>query len=68
MPSLSPFGVINNKVSDKHLCTAFLDHIFSVPSGNTLCVCVFSFFSFFFGGGPHLRHVEVPRLGVKSEL
>lgn len=48
MPSLSPFGVINNKVSDKHLCTAFLDHIFSVPSGNTLCVCVFSFFLSFF--------------------
>ena len=25
-------------------------------------------FSFFFGGGPHLRHMEVPRLGVELEL
>ena len=26
----------------------------------SVCVCVFL--------GPHLRHMEVPRLGVKSEL
>ena len=23
---------------------------------------------FFFGGGAHLQHMEVPRLGIKSEL
>ena len=28
----------------------------------------FSFFFFFLFLGPHLRHVEVPRLGVESEL
>ena len=27
-----------------------------------------SFFFFFFFLGPHPRHMEVPRLGVKSEL
>ena len=28
----------------------------------------FSFFFFFFFLWPHLRHMEVPRLGIKSEL
>ena len=31
--------------------------------------CLFFFFFFFFVFlGPHLRHLEVPRLGVQSEL
>ena len=29
---------------------------------------LFFFFFFFFFLGPHLRHIEVPRLGVESEL
>ena len=28
-----------------------------------VCVCLFVFFS-----GPHQRHMEVPRLGIESEL
>ena len=28
----------------------------------------FFFFSLFVFSGPHLRHMEVPRLGVESEL
>ena len=31
-------------------------------------VFVFFFFFFFVSLGPHLRHMEVPRLGVQSEL
>ena len=31
-------------------------------------IVTFSFFSFFVFLGPHTRHMEVPRLGVKSEL
>ena len=30
--------------------------------------CTSSFILFFFFLGPHLRHIEVPRLGVESEL
>ena len=37
--------------------------------GVFLFVCLFVLiFSFFFVLGPHLRHMEVPRLGVESEL
>ena len=32
-----------------------------------MCVCVYNFFFFFFFLGPHLRHMGVPQLGVKSE-
>jgi len=32
-----------------------------------VCVCI-SIYIFFFGGGAHLRHMEVPRLEVESEL
>ena len=32
-----------------------------------VCVCVCIFLSFVFLG-PHLQHMEVPRLGVESEL
>ena len=31
-------------------------------------ICFLSFFFFFFFLGPHLQHMEVPRLGAKSEL
>ena len=34
----------------------------------TPTVCVFVFFFFFFFSQPHLYHMEVPGLGVKSEL
>ena len=33
-----------------------------------VCVCVFGFGVFFFFFWPYLRHVEVPRIGVKLEL
>ena len=33
------------------------------PKRHFFCVCVFFFFL-----GPHSKHMEVPRLGVKSEL
>ena len=33
-----------------------------------VCVCVFGFFVLFCFLGPHTQHMEVPRLGVTSEL
>ena len=33
-----------------------------------VCVCVFCFVLFFVFPGPHSQHMEVPRLGVPSEL
>ena len=33
-----------------------------------VCVCVYIFFSFFCFLGPHLWHMEVPRIEVESEL
>ena len=41
----------------------FIAHLFclTMVSGT-----IFSFLAFFLG--PHLQHMEVPRLGVKSEL
>ena len=37
-----------------------------IASGSTLMTSFFFFFAFFLGS--HLWHMEVPRLGVKSEL
>ena len=37
-------------------------------TGTPVCPVHFGFFAFFFFLGLHLRHMEVPRLGVKLEL
>ena len=37
-------------------------------TGEVITSRLFAFFFFFCFLGPHLLHVEVPRLGVKSEL
>ena len=42
-------------------------HLF-VPSAKILCKREILFFFFFFFLGPHLWHMEVPKLGVKLEL
>jgi len=36
-----------------------------IPYDSTFCCCCCLFLSFL---GPHLWHMEVPRLGVESEL
>ena len=43
-----------------------LPRALSMAKNNFFLICLFFFFFFFFG--LHLRRVEVPRLGVKSEL
>ena len=37
-------------------------------SGASSVSCFFCFLFFVFFLGPHLQHMEVPRLGIKSEL
>jgi len=39
-----------------------------VIKNTTICLCLGFFFFFFAFLSPHLQHMEVPRLGVKSEL
>ena len=34
----------------------------------TILALLFLFFLFFWGGAPLLQHMQLPRLGVKSEL
>ena len=40
----------------------------SIPSHSTVVYLFFAFFFFFFFVGPHLWHMEVPRLEVVLEL
>ena len=53
-----------------HMAKSF-HHLFSFSSFFSLffcfCFCFFAFFFFCFLG-PHLRHMEVPRLGVQLKL
>ena len=46
----------------------FRDHGVSVILGNASYCCFCFLFCLFVLLGPHPRHMEVPRLGVKSEL
>ena len=40
----------------------------TIPPKLCIKVCVYLFFFFFFFLGPHLQHMEIPRLEVQSEL
>ena len=63
-----------NKTKQKSMFQKGLQELNSIAGGGTHSYYgqsyleVFSFFLFFFFLGPHLRHTEVPRLGVELEL
>ena len=40
----------------------------ATEKGSVVFFCLFVFCFFFFLLGPHLQHMEIPRLGVESEL
>ena len=53
-------NILINKLQQILIFCPFLFHLFLLP-------CLFFFF-FFFVFGPHMQHMEVPRLGVELEL
>ena len=54
-----------SSIKDSRLCR--ISPLSSAPTASPNLSSFFSFFPFFFALGPHLGHIEVPRLEVKSE-
>lgn len=65
LPALAGIGIIRNNCKSPK-SRPHPDHLYRIPGRQepSIIMCLF-FFCFL---GPHWRHVQVPRLGVETEL